>query len=101
MADDLRTAETFIADLELAVANIEAVQARLMAEIREHGSEFTPEQEAKWEGAFTMVRGMLADELHPMLRAWKDGGVFSRKSELILAGEDVSDRPTRIVVQSS
>lgn len=85
---DQRTAEHFIADLELAVANIEDIRDRLLAEIREHGSDFTPEQEAKWEGAFKLVRGVLADELHPCLRAWKEGGVYSRKSEVLLEGGD-------------
>ena len=95
---DRRTAATFLADLELAVANIEAIQRRLLAEIQEHGTKFTPVQEAKWEGAFTLVRGVLSDELHPMLRAWQDGGVSSRKSELILEGVDTSGMPTRTIV---
>lgn len=95
---DQRTAETFIADLELAVSNIEDIKARLLAEIREHGEEFTPEQEAKWEGAFKMAMGVLSDELYPMLRAWKEGDVSSRKSELILEGKATPDTPTQIRV---
>lgn len=74
-----------IADLEMVVSNLQDVMQKLLVECQEHGGEFTPRQEGKWEGAFLMVRGVLSDELHPMLKAWQQGGSFSRKGEEILA----------------
>lgn len=75
--------EAFIADLEMVVGRLREVHDKLRDECREHGAEFTPEQEARWEGSFLMVRGALVDELGPMLRTWKEGHQFSRKGEKI------------------
>lgn len=82
-----RQRDAFLADLELAVSNLEEVRAKLLAECQEHGAEFTKEQEAKWEGGFMMLRGILGDELRPMLRAWKEGAQSSRKGEQIMGNE--------------
>jgi len=90
MTEDRPTmqAEHFITDMQLVIENIDRHRARLVAEIQEHGEEFTKEQEAKWEGAFIAVFGLLRDELCPCLRSWESGHPYSRRSELMLAGEE-------------
>jgi hypothetical protein len=72
------------ADLEMVVANLEGVFQKLVAECQEHGASFTQRQEGKWEGGFVAIRGVLVDELRPMLAAWQKGEAFSRKGEKIL-----------------
>lgn len=79
--------QAFIADLELAVERVQGIMDNLRKECEEHGADFTPEQEGKWTGAFMMARGILADELRPMLKAWKDGHQSSRKGEQIMGRE--------------
>lgn len=76
-----------IADLEMVLTNLEALHAKLLADCQEHGAAFTPRQEGKWEGGFIMIRGVLVDELRPMLKAWKEGGAYSRRGEQILGRE--------------
>lgn len=76
--------EAYVADLEMVVGRVRALHDKLRDECREHGSKFTPEQEARWEGSFLLVRGILVDELEPMLRNWKEGQPYSRKSEKMI-----------------
>lgn len=76
--------QAFIADLEMVVEHLRSLQEKLRKECEEHGAEFTPRQEGKWEGGFVMVRGILRDELEPMLEAWKQGSQFSRKGEQLM-----------------
>lgn len=74
-----------LADLAMVITNLEEIRDRLIAECQEHGADYTPKQEGKFEGAFLMVRGILADELYRMQAAYEGGGAFSRKGEEILA----------------
>jgi len=97
MADPTMQPEHFITDLELVVQRVNELRQRLIQEIQEHGEEWTPEQEAKWEGAFKAVFGILSDELHPCLRSWKGGHPYSRRSELLQAGEDPDKVIDRVV----
>jgi len=80
--------EAFVADLEMVVDNITERWNRLKADCTERGSKFTPEEEARWEAAFLTLRGVLVDELNPMLRTWKEGYQFSRKGEKLAGNED-------------
>ena len=87
--------KAFIADLEMVVDHLRELHQGLLKENREHGGEFTPKQEGKWEGGFVTVRGILVDELDPMLRAWQQGGQFSRKGEAIMAAATAPLAPRR------
>lgn len=76
----------YLADIDMVIGNLREVHENLMRECQEHGASWTKEQEAKWEGAFLMVLGVLRDELEPMREAWAAGVQFSRKGEKIMAG---------------
>lgn len=81
MSDQTRAA--MIADLEMVVGTLSMTFDGLREECEKHGAEFTKEQEARWEGGFMALRAVLADDLRPMLEAWKAGGQFSREGERI------------------
>lgn len=85
--------EHHILDLKLVISSIEEIRDRLMTECREDGAGWTPEQVGKWEGAFKAVRGILHDELHPLLDAWERGIAFSRAAEDLLAAEANQESP--------
>ncbi len=95
-APDLRDA--FVADLEMTIGDVEEIRARLLAECQEHGAKYTPRQEGKFEGGFTMVRALLVDHLSGMLQAWLEGGHFSRKGEKIQHGGDPGQVVDRAVL---
>ncbi len=76
-----------ILDLEMVVENLADRWEKLRLECVEHGAKFTPKQEGKWEGAFVALRGVLVDELRPMLENWQKGEAWSRKGEELLAEE--------------
>jgi len=78
--------EACVADLEMVVERLRDLFGRLREECELHGASFTPKQEGKWEGGFLAIRGVLVDELGPMLATWKRGEPFSRKGEEILNG---------------
>ncbi|MCP3961257.1 MAG: hypothetical protein GY719_25705 [bacterium] len=75
----------FIADLTLAIRNLEEIRGKLADDCRENGADYTQKQEGKFEGGFLMVRGVLMDWLEPMLREWTHGRHSSRKGEEIQA----------------
>ena len=76
----------YVADLEMVVDNLRDRFEKVKGECRVHGDKFTPEQEAKWEGVFMTLRGVLIDELVPMLSNWKEGQPQSRVGEKIIEG---------------
>ena len=76
----------YVADLEMVVDNLRDRFEKVKGECRVHGDKFTPVQEAKWEGVFTTLRGVLIDELVPMLSNWKEGQPRSRAGEKIIEG---------------
>lgn len=49
-----------------------------------------PEAIAKWEGSFMALRGLLLEELNPLLESWERGEPHWRSTEQMLAGEPVS-----------
>jgi hypothetical protein len=76
--------QAFIADLEMVVGNLRKIREDLLRTCKEHGHTFDKRQEGRWDGSFTMVRGILADELGPMLHAWKAGHQYSRQGDEIM-----------------
>lgn len=46
-----------------------------------------PAVEARWEGAFMTLRGLLMEELNPLLDAWEEGHPLWRSTEKMLGGE--------------
>jgi len=49
-----------------------------------------PVEVARWEGAFMALRGLLTEELSPMLESWERGEPHWRSTEQMIAGEPVS-----------
>lgn len=91
MSDDTKQREAFIADLEMVRDRLQGIADKLIADCKANGDEYTDEEAAKFDGGFMMVRGVLMDELNPMLDCWKDGAQFSRKGEQLMG----RDRPNR------
>jgi len=76
--------EVYVADLQMVVDDIHNLFEKLKGECRVHGDKFTPKQEAKWEGSFMAVRGILTDALVPLLSNWKEGQPYSRIGEKVV-----------------
>jgi hypothetical protein len=49
-----------------------------------------PEVIAKWEGAFLALRGILAEELQPLLDAWEKDEPHWRSTEVMINGGDLT-----------
>ncbi len=73
--------EVYVADLEMVVDDIQNLFEKLKGECRVHGDKFTPVEEARWDGTFKAVRGVLMDALVPLLSNWKEGQPYSRIGE--------------------
>lgn len=87
MADiHLPVSEAHLNDLRETVERVRGHFQRLHAECVEHGADWTPEQTARWEGSFTAIRGLLMDELNPLLDAWEGGHPQWRSTEKMLGG---------------
>jgi hypothetical protein len=76
--------EHFINDYDETVNRIEEILAKLRAQCHTEADTWTPEQEARWEGAFTAVRGILADELFVVQEAWRKGHPAWRSTEKMM-----------------
>lgn len=66
-----------IDDLKMVVENVRATHAKLLEQVREPGPR-SERDDGKLEGAFLMARGLLLDELLPMLQAWENREQFSQ-----------------------
>lgn len=75
--------EAFIADLQMVVDHVRESLQKLRMHCELHGKDYSPVEEARWEGSFLALRGVLSDELKPMLRCWEQGYHFSRVGEEI------------------
>lgn len=73
--------EHCIADLEMVVASFEE-RFRLCLE-SVPATDDSPEEQARWDTSYLLLRCVLAEHLQPMLDAWRAGQSFSRKSELM------------------
>jgi hypothetical protein len=69
-----------IMDLEMVVDRVDTLFQNCRAACPPDDA--PAEQVARWEGAFMTLRGLLTEELQPLLAAWRAGESYSHAAEV-------------------
>lgn len=91
----MRNTNAHQADLQMIVDQLADTLQRNLEDCRKNGAGWTPVQEARFEGAFMVLQGVLRDNLVPCLDAWKAVHAYSREGERLEAEYDpeIDDAP--------